>query len=260
MMMVDWWRAGSDWKIIRFKNNTVTMNEYSSSRAKGLAGRKTEGTRVAWIDAYSLTREAIALSLTNVNPDVDLAVFGSIQDCIAKGDDGFALILFYSHGSSQDCVRATSALRIAFPRIRLVILSDLESYHQAELARDLLNAGADGLISTRVMGMSVASSAVRFVQSGDACAAFEPVSTATIASAFRSPKSKNGCDITPRQRDVLIQLQRGKSNKIIAYELGMSESTAKVHIRNLMKKMGASNRTQVAFNAMKLCPDLMDRP
>jgi DNA-binding NarL/FixJ family response regulator len=35
----------------------------------------------------------------------------------------------------------------------------------------------------------------------------------------------------------------------------MSESTAKVHIRNIMRKMGATNRTQAAFNALKLCSE-----
>ena len=49
--------------------------------------------------------------------------------------------------------------------------------------------------------------------------------------------------------DVLSQLQRGKANKIIAFDLGMSESTVKVHIRNIMRKMGATNRTQVVYKA-----------
>ena len=57
---------------------------------------------------------------------------------------------------------------------------------------------------------------------------------------------------------MLAQLQQGKANKIIAHELGMSESTAKVHIRNIMRKMGATNRTQAAFNALKFCADRGD--
>jgi DNA-binding NarL/FixJ family response regulator len=42
-------------------------------------------------------------------------------------------------------------------------------------------------------------------------------------------------------------LRRGKANKIIAYELNMRESTVKVHVRNIMKKLKAKNRTEVAF-------------
>jgi hypothetical protein len=40
---------------------------------------------------------------------------------------------------------------------------------------------------------------------------------------------------------------RGKANKIIAYELGLRESTIKVHIRCIMQKLGAHNRTEVAY-------------
>jgi Bacterial regulatory proteins, luxR family len=43
------------------------------------------------------------------------------------------------------------------------------------------------------------------------------------------------------------RLQLGKANKIIAFDLGMSESTVKVHVRNIMRKMGATDRTQAAF-------------
>jgi len=48
---------------------------------------------------------------------------------------------------------------------------------------------------------------------------------------------------------VLDHLKLGKANKVIAYELAMSESTVKVHIRNIMKKMKATNRTEVACRA-----------
>lgn len=52
---------------------------------------------------------------------------------------------------------------------------------------------------------------------------------------------------TARQSAVAEGLRRGKANKIIAYELNLCESTVKVHIRNIMKKLGATNRTEVAY-------------
>ena len=58
-----------------------------------------------------------------------------------------------------------------------------------------------------------------------------------------------------RQLDVVNALRRGKANKIIAYELQMRESTVKVHIRNIMKKLGATNRTEVACKVGELLPD-----
>ena len=52
---------------------------------------------------------------------------------------------------------------------------------------------------------------------------------------------------TARQAAVIGALRQGKQNKIIAYELNMRESTVKVHVRNIMKKLNATNRTEVAY-------------
>jgi DNA-binding NarL/FixJ family response regulator len=52
---------------------------------------------------------------------------------------------------------------------------------------------------------------------------------------------------TQRQAQILDCLRRGMANKLIAYELNMCESTVKVHVRNIMKKLKATNRTQVVY-------------
>jgi DNA-binding NarL/FixJ family response regulator len=56
--------------------------------------------------------------------------------------------------------------------------------------------------------------------------------------------------LTRRQRDVLQRLCVGRSNKEIARDLDMSEATVKVHVRQVMRKLGAQNRTQVALIAL----------
>ena len=48
-------------------------------------------------------------------------------------------------------------------------------------------------------------------------------------------------------------MRQGKQNKIIAYELGMCETTVKVHIRLIMKKLNARNRTQVVLMTRSMC-------
>ena len=53
--------------------------------------------------------------------------------------------------------------------------------------------------------------------------------------------------LTPRQAEVLALLRQGKPNKVIAYELSMCEGTVKVHVRNIMRRFKATNRTQLAF-------------
>jgi len=52
---------------------------------------------------------------------------------------------------------------------------------------------------------------------------------------------------TPREQDVLTELGRGHSNKVIAHKIGMAEATVKVHLRRIMKKVSARNRTQVVL-------------
>lgn len=56
-------------------------------------------------------------------------------------------------------------------------------------------------------------------------------------------------ELTARQKEVVQQLSAGHTNKIIARELGISEATVKAHIRQLLKKLQASNRTQIAIRA-----------
>jgi DNA-binding NarL/FixJ family response regulator len=53
--------------------------------------------------------------------------------------------------------------------------------------------------------------------------------------------------LSVRQTQIAEGIRVGKPNKILAYELGMQESTVKVHIRNIMRKMRARNRTEIAF-------------
>ena len=57
---------------------------------------------------------------------------------------------------------------------------------------------------------------------------------------------------TSRQAEVVEALRRGKANKIIAYELKMQESTVKVHVRNIMRKLKATNRTEVVYKLDEL--------
>ncbi|TGV73883.1 response regulator transcription factor, partial [Mesorhizobium sp. M00.F.Ca.ET.158.01.1.1] len=57
---------------------------------------------------------------------------------------------------------------------------------------------------------------------------------------------------TTREAAVVEALRTGKANKIIAYELNLCESTVKVHIRNIMKKLKATNRTEVAYKLRQM--------
>lgn len=69
---------------------------------------------------------------------------------------------------------------------------------------------------------------------------------------MQSAKAKALQELTPRQKEVLQLLRIGKSNKIIAHELNMQESTVKVHVSQIMKKLKAINRTHAVFLASQI--------
>ena len=62
-------------------------------------------------------------------------------------------------------------------------------------------------------------------------------------------------EFTERQYAVLVCLCQGDPNKVIGRKLGMTETTVKVHVREIMRKLGVSNRTQVAIAAAHACGD-----
>jgi DNA-binding NarL/FixJ family response regulator len=62
--------------------------------------------------------------------------------------------------------------------------------------------------------------------------------------------ARSGAALTPRQFEVLERLREGKANKLIARDLNMTEATVKVHVRQIMRKLGAANRTQAVLCAI----------
>ena len=114
-----------------------------------------------------------------------------------------------------------------------------------------VDCGARGFIPASI-GIDAIVEAARLTSAGGVF-----LSAKSVLSLRNSlpPRSGSGGTIeglfTSRQAAVADALRRGKANKIIAYELNMCESTVKIHIRNIMKKLKANNRTEAAF---KLSP------
>ncbi|HYG89506.1 MAG TPA: response regulator transcription factor [Azospirillum sp.] len=143
------------------------------------------------------------------------------------------------------------------PKAPLVIVSDREESQEVIAA---FQAGARGYIPTSV-DVEVALKALSFILSGGSF--FPP--TALLHPPRGSDPGGNGDgtanpkgrrkQLTPRQQDVLSLLRMGKANKMIARELGMQESTVKVHVRQIMRKYGAMNRTEAALLSVD-----MERP
>ncbi|MET0606707.1 MAG: response regulator transcription factor [Beijerinckiaceae bacterium] len=111
---------------------------------------------------------------------------------------------------------------------------------------DVISRGVRGYIPTS-LPLDVAVEAVRLVQAGGT---FIPASTLTSGRGFADSAKASGAHeagaFTARQILVVQALHSGKANKQIAHDLNMRESTVKAHIRNIMRKLKAKNRTEVA--------------
>jgi DNA-binding NarL/FixJ family response regulator len=143
-------------------------------------------------------------------------------------------------------------LRVRLPEASTAVLADRNDV--AEVNRALTH-GVRGYIPTSVE-WEVAVAALGLISAGGI---FVP------ADAFRSTNAKlddqpegerqrrsDGRDLTPRELSVIDLLREGKPNKLIARQLDMQENTVKVHVRNILKKLNAANRTHAVFVANRL--------
>lgn len=84
---------------------------------------------------------------------------------------------------------------------------------------------------------------------------FSPEMTAKLVKSLISPQPAQGTQalssLTPRELEILGYLAAGHSNKIIARHLDLAESTVKVHVQNLLRKLNLSSRVQAAVYAIR---------
>jgi DNA-binding NarL/FixJ family response regulator len=159
--------------------------------------------------------------------------FPSVESWLEVADTtpvSLIVLCLGSKPSDAETRRDVSLLLRAANRLPTIILSDVEDPDQII---DVLEQGVRGYIPTSV-SLQVAIKAMQMA------------ATSSSDGEVTSKNSQNGL-FTARQAAVVEALRRGKANKIIAYELNMRESTVKVHVRNIMKKLKAKNRTEVAF-------------
>ncbi|QWK81784.1 response regulator transcription factor [Ochrobactrum sp. BTU1] len=207
------------------------------------------------IDNRALDRECLAHGLTNHSIDMTIATFSSFEQWQHQRRGRSVSAVLYNIGGQKvsdpavgnylnrvvnDCAPAP-----------VIILADKEEISQVLKALDY---GVKGYIPTSV-NVNVCVEALRLAMAGGT---FVPASSVLTLRHASDPNSHRlqplGGMFTQRQAEVVNALRRGKANKIIAYELKLRESTVKVHIRNIMKKLKASNRTEVACIINELFP------
>nr|PZN73913.1 MAG: hypothetical protein DIU57_19655 [Pseudomonadota bacterium] len=175
-----------------------------------------------------------------------VVAFPTIEDWLKARDTVPADTIIFSLTATSregDFQKQLSRLLQAANGVHVVVLSDFEDPDQIIRA---FQAGVRGYIPTS-LPLDVAIESVKLVRAGGT---YAPASSLLAARQAKSRGETGVCGtqlFTERQTAVIKALRLGKPNKIIAYELNMSESTVKVHVRNIMKKLRAKTRTEVAF-------------
>jgi DNA-binding NarL/FixJ family response regulator len=204
---------------------------------------------VVYIDKQRLGRNCVGERLASYLPGSLIEAVESIREVQADGNrSGASVVILHARSASLRSAEITeeiAAIGTMVPGVPLVVMSDLPDVAEVHMAMEL---GARGFLPAD-LSLPQAVAAIRFVGSGGTyippCVLAASRGMQPISSTGPRDSSGRLIQFTARQLDVLERLKQGQPNKIIAYELGMCESTVKVHIRNIMKKLKARNRTQV---------------
>ncbi|QKO23781.1 response regulator transcription factor [Rhodoferax sp. BAB1] len=216
-----------------------------------------ERTRILVVDDHTLFRRGL-IALLSREPHFevvgDAADAGEAQR--RAQDLQPDLILLDNHLPGVRGVDALPALREAAPKARVLMLTVSEDEQDLGTA---LKAGAAGYLLKTIEGDALAT-AIGRVMRGESVVA--PEMTSKLVSAFQnggaappaappapSPAQALLGQLSPRERDILRGIARGASNKEIGTELGIAETTVKIHVQHVLRKLDVSTRVQAAVLA-----------
>ena len=231
----------------------LLMNDASLSRSES-------AIRILVVDDHTLFRRGLTAILSR---SAELCVVGD------AGDAGEAqrraeelkpdLILLDNHLPGVNGVDALPALRAALPQVRIIVLTVSENEDDLAAA---LRGGANGYLLKTMDADALVASILR-VMRGESVIADEM--TGKLISAYRGATSGAhgaGADaqndvapvsplsqLSPRELDILRGIARGESNKLIARQLGIAETTVKIHVQHELRKLNVASRVQAAVIA-----------
>ncbi len=207
--------------------------------------------RVLVVDDHPLFRQALRSAVEAEFDSATVIDVDTIDHAIRKlrsiGRFDLALLDLYLPGTTG--FDGLLRLRKLFPRLPIVIVSGTED---RRLAREALNYGAAGFIPKSSSSAQIAA-ALREVVNGSVYVPEDlRYGESDPQSQEREELAQRLSSLTRQQLNVLKMLRAGKLNKQIAYELGVSETTVKAHVSEVLRKMKVASRTQAVIEAGRI--------
>lgn len=156
------------------------------------------------------------------------------------------LILMDINLPNRNGVEVTSIIKKQFPKIKVLILT---MHNHDEFFMSAVREGADGYLLKDTPSEQVVE-AVRTVAKGESV--IHPSMTRKLLTLHQQKEAdQEDNSLTEREKEVLLCLVEGLSNKEIAEKLFISDKTVKVHVSKIFKKLNAKSRTQVVIHAIQ---------
>lgn len=209
-----------------------------------------EVVRTLVVDSSRLFREGLRHLLTDTQFEIALECI-SLVDALTDIERGFEpQLVLVELGGAEDWHGMLKELRDACPNARIIVLSTTLA---ARSLAQALDAGVDGYLLKNISLQGLTQS-LELAMLGEKVF---PTQLASLLSAgkigsdrpiFRTAARTNG--LSDRETAILRCLVSGYPNKVIADQLQMTEASVKVHLKAVLRKIQASNRTQAAIWAI----------
>ncbi len=211
--------------------------------------------KIVIADDHPIVREGFS---SIVEAESDLTVVAQAADgreaVAAVAEHTPEIVLMDLRMPELDGVAAISEIRERHPDVRCIVLT---TFDNDELVYDAVRAGARGFLLKDVSPVELLD-AIRTVHGGGSL--IQPVAIERLLDRLgpeRPAQEQPVEDLTRREREVLQIKARGARNREIAEELVIAERTVKIHVANVIAKLGTTNRTAAVVKALDL--GLVDR-
>jgi DNA-binding NarL/FixJ family response regulator len=196
--------------------------------------------RVLLADDHPLFREALRATINRVRPDLEVEEAESLAAAKEKlKTSSFALVLLDLKLTDSEGFLGLLTLRSEFPKTPVAIVSATEGPHAVQNA---MAYGAAGYIPKSARASELAD-ALAAIFAGDVWTPPE------MEVAEPSREASLVASLSPAQARILAGVMRGRLNKQIAFDLGVTEATVRAHMTAVFRKLGVVNRTQAVILA-----------